>query len=96
MTIIQLPDAVDRGLGVPAAIGVDRERDVRTDGFADDANPFDIARRVDSDLHLDRRKTGRNQFGGSPTSTPRAVVKAVKGGLDFYAEHRKEIMGEKS
>ena len=36
-----------------------------------------------------------DQFAGA-TITPRAVVKAVKGGLDFYTEHRKEIMGEKS
>ena len=36
-----------------------------------------------------------DQFAGA-TITPRAVVKAVKGGLDFYAEHRKEILGEKS
>jgi electron transport complex protein RnfG len=28
--------------------------------------------------------------------TPRAVVKAVKGGLEFYATHRQEILGEKS
>ncbi|MDP3539958.1 MAG: electron transport complex subunit RsxG [Azonexus sp.] len=36
-----------------------------------------------------------DQFAGA-TITPRAVVKAVKGGLEFYAEHRKEILGEKS
>ncbi len=36
-----------------------------------------------------------DQFAGA-TITPRAVVKAVKGGLDFYAEHRKEILGEQS
>ncbi len=36
-----------------------------------------------------------DQFAGA-TITPRAVVKAVKGGLDFYATHRKEILGEKS
>ena len=36
-----------------------------------------------------------DQFAGA-TITPRAVVKAVKGGLEFYAEHRKEIVGEKS
>ena len=36
-----------------------------------------------------------DQFAGA-TITPRAVVKAVKGGLAFYAEHRKEILGEKS
>lgn len=36
-----------------------------------------------------------DQFAGA-TITPRAVVKAVKGGLDFYAAHRKEILGEKS
>ena len=36
-----------------------------------------------------------DQFAGA-TVTPRAVVKAVKGGLEFYAEHRKEILGEKS
>jgi len=36
-----------------------------------------------------------DQFAGA-TITPRAVVKAVKGGLDFYAMHRKEILGEKS
>ncbi len=35
-----------------------------------------------------------DQFAGA-TITPRAVVKAVKGGLDFYAAHRKEILGEK-
>lgn len=33
-----------------------------------------------------------DQFAGA-TITPRAVVKAVKGGLDFYAEHRTEITG---
>lgn len=36
-----------------------------------------------------------DQFAGA-TITPRAVVKAVKGGLEFYAAHRKEIVGEKS
>jgi len=36
-----------------------------------------------------------DQFAGA-TITPRAVVKAVKGGLEFYGEHRKEILGEKS
>ena len=36
-----------------------------------------------------------DQFAGA-TITPRAVVKAVKGGLEFYAAHRKEILGEKS
>ncbi len=35
-----------------------------------------------------------DQFAGA-TITPRAVVKAVKGGLEFYAEHRGEILGEK-
>jgi Na+-translocating ferredoxin:NAD+ oxidoreductase subunit G len=35
-----------------------------------------------------------DQFAGA-TVTPRAVVKAVKGGLEFYADHRKEILGEK-
>ncbi len=34
-----------------------------------------------------------DQFAGA-TITPRAVVKAVKGGLEFYAEHEKEIFGE--
>jgi len=32
-----------------------------------------------------------DQFAGA-TITPRAVVKAVKGGLDFYAAHREEII----
>ena len=36
-----------------------------------------------------------DQFAGA-TITPRAVVKAVKGGMDFYAEHRKEILGDQS
>lgn len=36
-----------------------------------------------------------DQFAGA-TITPRAVVKAVKGGLEFFAEHRKEILGDKS
>ena len=36
-----------------------------------------------------------DQFAGA-TITPRAVVKAVKGGLEFYAAHRNEILGEKS
>ena len=31
-------------------------------------------------------------FAGA-TITPRAVVKGVKGGLDYFAAHRKEIMG---
>ncbi|MDP1613185.1 MAG: electron transport complex subunit RsxG [Sulfuritalea sp.] len=34
-----------------------------------------------------------DQFAGA-TITPRAVVKAVKGGLDFYAAHRAEIIAE--
>ena len=34
-----------------------------------------------------------DQFAGA-TITPRAVVKAVKGGLDFFAAHRQEILGE--
>lgn len=34
-----------------------------------------------------------DQFAGA-TITPRAVVKAVKGGLEFYAAHREEILGE--
>ncbi|NTV94416.1 MAG: RnfABCDGE type electron transport complex subunit G [Thiobacillus sp.] len=33
-----------------------------------------------------------DQFAGA-TITPRAVVKAVKGGLDFFAAHRDEITG---
>jgi len=33
-----------------------------------------------------------DQFAGA-TITPRAVVKAVKGGLDFFAAHRDEIIG---
>lgn len=33
-----------------------------------------------------------DQFAGA-TITPRAVVKAVKGGLEFFAAHRKEITG---
>ena len=36
-----------------------------------------------------------DQFAGA-TITPRAVVKAVKGGMDFYTAHRREILGEKS
>jgi electron transport complex protein RnfG len=36
-----------------------------------------------------------DQFAGA-TITPRAVVKAVKGGMDFYTEHRKEILGGQS
>lgn len=36
-----------------------------------------------------------DQFAGA-TITPRAVVKAVKGGMDFYTEHRKEIIGGQS
>lgn len=36
-----------------------------------------------------------DQFAGA-TITPRAVVKAVKGGLEFFAAHRDEIVGEKS
>jgi len=34
-----------------------------------------------------------DQFAGA-TITPRAVVKAVKGGLAFFAGHRREILGE--
>lgn len=33
-----------------------------------------------------------DQFAGA-TVTPRAVVKAVKGGLDFFVAHRNEIVG---
>lgn len=33
-----------------------------------------------------------DQFAGA-TITPRGVVKAVKGGLEFYAGHRQEILG---
>lgn len=36
-----------------------------------------------------------DQFAGA-TITPRAVVKAVKGGLEFYADHRQEIIGGQS
>lgn len=36
-----------------------------------------------------------DQFAGA-TITPRAVVKAVKGGLAFFSAHRQEILGEKS
>lgn len=37
-----------------------------------------------------------DQFAGA-TITPRAVVKAVKGGLDFFSTHRSEILeGKKS
>jgi len=35
-----------------------------------------------------------DQFAGA-TITPRAVVKAVKGGLEFYAAHRDEVIGGK-
>lgn len=34
-----------------------------------------------------------DSFAGA-TITPRAVVKAVKGGLDFFAARRKDILGE--
>ncbi|MBU1235494.1 MAG: electron transport complex subunit RsxG [Gammaproteobacteria bacterium] len=34
-----------------------------------------------------------DQFAGA-TITPRAVVSAVKGGLDFFAAHRDEIIGD--
>jgi electron transport complex protein RnfG len=33
-----------------------------------------------------------DQFAGA-TITPRAVVKAVKGGLEFYGAHKQEILG---
>ena len=33
-----------------------------------------------------------DQFAGAPI-TPRAVVKAVKGGMNFFTEHRTEILG---
>jgi len=36
-----------------------------------------------------------DQFAGA-TITPRAVVKAVKEGLDYYAAHREEILAETS
>ena len=36
-----------------------------------------------------------DQFAGA-TITPRAVVKAVKGGLDFFAAHKAEIIGSAS
>jgi electron transport complex protein RnfG len=36
-----------------------------------------------------------DQFAGA-TITPRVVVRIVKGGLEFFAAHRKEILGEKS
>ena len=36
-----------------------------------------------------------DQFAGA-TITPRAVVKAVKGGMLFFSEHRKEIFGDQS
>lgn len=34
-----------------------------------------------------------DSFAGA-TITPRAVVKAVKGGLDYFATHRSEILGD--
>ncbi len=36
-----------------------------------------------------------DQFAGA-TITPRAVVKAVKQGMQFYADHREEILAAKS
>ncbi|HEX9179255.1 MAG TPA: RnfABCDGE type electron transport complex subunit G [Burkholderiales bacterium] len=36
-----------------------------------------------------------DQFAGA-TITPRAVVKAVKGGLEFFEAHRREILGDES
>ncbi|MCC8997962.1 MAG: electron transport complex subunit RsxG [Candidatus Contendobacter sp.] len=36
-----------------------------------------------------------DQFTGA-TITPRAVVKAVKGGLEFFAAHRAQLLGEPS
>jgi electron transport complex protein RnfG len=36
-----------------------------------------------------------DQFAGA-TITPRAVVKAVKGGLEFFGAHRREILGGES
>lgn len=36
-----------------------------------------------------------DQFAGA-TITPRAVVKAVKGGMDFYVAHREAIFGGRS
>ena len=36
-----------------------------------------------------------DQFAGA-TITPRAVVRSVRGGLEFFAAHRAEIIGEQS
>ena len=36
-----------------------------------------------------------DQFAGA-TITPRAVVKAVKQGMQFYAQHREEILADKN
>ncbi|MBT0960536.1 electron transport complex subunit RsxG [Denitromonas sp. IR12] len=36
-----------------------------------------------------------DQFAGA-TVTPRAVVRAVKGGLDFFAAHREQMLGDGS
>ena len=75
-----------------------------------DISGFEAACRQGRDLGFDGKSLGDpapekwgvkkdsgifDQFAGA-TITPRAVVKAVKGGLEFYADHRQEILGGQS
>jgi electron transport complex protein RnfG len=51
----------------------------------DDPTPARWAVRKDGGIY--------DSFAGA-TVTPRAVVKAVKGGLDYFAAHRRQILGD--
>jgi len=58
------------------------------DGFA--------GRKLDGTMWAVKKDGGDfDQFAGA-TITPRAVVKAVKEGLETFARHRAEILGESS
>lgn len=68
---------------------IDVRKDPWIDGFAGKALGEPVAEKWAV------RKDGGvfDQFAGA-TITPRAVVKAVKGGLEFFAAHRDEILGK--
>jgi len=51
----------------------------------DDPPPAQWAVRKDGGIY--------DSFAGA-TITPRAVVRAVKGGLDYFAAHRRQILGD--
>ena len=67
--------AADRRVDFPAAVGVDRQRDLGSDRLAHDAHALDVGRRVATDFDLDRGEAGRHELLG-PRAGPVGFVGA--------------------